>query len=97
MDSVLYGVELELLVRPKLEDKDIVNLFKSKNWKFERLLDRKERTDNSRILRELLAEVLAKNGVPAHLTRRTYDKWIVDRDGSIFEPSEEDGFKPFCT
>lgn len=96
MDSLSYGIELELLVCPKLED-NAVELFKKKNWKFGKVLDRKERMNNNRILREILAEQLADDGIPAHLNRRDYNKWIVDRDGSIFEPSEKDGFKPFCT
>lgn len=57
-------------MRPKPEDEDAVDLFKRKNWKFGMLLDQKERIDNNRILREILAAKLTKKGVPAHLARR---------------------------
>lgn len=53
MGSISYGVELELLVRPRLEDEDVVKLFESCNWMFGKLLDRKERTNNNRILHYL--------------------------------------------
>lgn len=96
MISLSFGVELELLVRPKLEHEGVVELFRSDHWKFGKPLDRKERTNNSLILREILAKQLTEGGIPAHLTRRAYSQWIVDWDGRLFEPPEEGGFKPFC-
>lgn len=36
-----------------------------------------------------MAEELVQHGIPAYLTRRDHTIWIIDRDGSIFEPSEE--------
>lgn len=96
MNSLSYGVELELLVLPRLENEENADLFREKNWNFDKSIDRQERRKNSTILRQILAEEMMSEHVPAHLTRRAYDKWIVDRDGSIFEPRDKDGVRSFC-
>ena len=96
MDYLAYGAELELLVRPKLEKEETATLFREKNWNPEKSLVGRERVKNSTILRQILAEELMGNEIPATLTDRTYEQWIVDRDGSILEPRDEDGGKSFC-
>lgn len=89
------GVKLELLVQPRLEDNEIAELLRSKNWKFGKPLSRKGRAENNGVLREILVEEMVKNGIVAHLTRCTYNKRIVDRfvlddDHSGDEPNDNE-------
>jgi hypothetical protein len=91
-----FGVEIETLVRPKFEEEQVKNIFKRMGWNFARILStNRDLRNNLNILREVVVEKLLEENIPAHLKRRDYSKWIVDRDGSIFEERDEDGFKPF--
>ena len=82
MGSLSYGAEFSWSDQDWKNEK-FVTFFKRKSWKVGKLLHRKDRTAKIHLFREILAEELVNAGVPAHLTRRAYRKWIIDRDGSI--------------
>jgi hypothetical protein len=96
MEDVTFGVEIEILARPRVEYPAIRRAFEKANWDFSRSLDKKTHRLNSKIFEEFIVESLCRRDIAAHCERRNYNKWIVGRDGSIVEPKEEDGFKEYC-
>jgi hypothetical protein len=96
MESLTFGVEIEILARPRVELLEVREELEEANWDFTKALDRKVRRINAKILEEFIAKKLRSYNIPAHLVRRDYSKWIVGRDGSIAEPKEEDGSKKYC-
>ena len=95
MEGITFGIEIETLVRPKLEDADIAQKFRSARWNDEEVLSLKEQRSNIEILQSLLVGELSRAGYPAHTKTQSYEKCTVDRDASIREPVEKDGSRRF--
>ncbi|KAI8943371.1 hypothetical protein NX059_001385 [Plenodomus lindquistii] len=96
MIELTFGVEIETLVRPKLEISEINTTFQEAGWNFSPKLSQPERNANSRVLRQYICDRLVDADFPAHLNRRDYREWIMDRDGTIVEEAMEDKSRPFC-
>lgn len=95
MEGIAFGIEIETLVRPKLEDADIAQKFRSARWNDEEVLSLKEQRSNIEMLQSLLVGELSRAGYPAHTKTQSYEKWTVDRDASIREHVEKDGSRRF--
>ncbi|MCJ1348135.1 hypothetical protein MMC31_006366 [Peltigera leucophlebia] len=93
--AITFGVEIEILVRPRLVREDIAQEFARRGWNNEQSLSSKERRANIMLLRQILASKLSDAGIPAHTEKQSYQKWTVDCDASIVEPVEADGSRPF--
>lgn len=66
MQEITFGIEIETLVRPKLEDSGDAQKLHSKEWNDEKVLSAKERRINIEILRYILVEELSRESYPAH-------------------------------
>lgn len=97
MEGITFGVEIEVLVRPKLEEADIAQELKAEGWIKKPLLSNRDRRTNIEPLRQFLVRTLSEVGIPAHTKKQTYEKWTVDRDASIAEPEDPNGLRPFGT
>lgn len=97
MGSITFGVEIEVLVRPKLEEADIAEALEAEGWIKEPLLSNRDRRINIEILRQFFVRNLLEAGIPAPTKKQSYEKWTVDRDASIAEPEDANGLRPFGT
>ena len=97
MGSITFGVEIEVLVRLKLEEVDIAQALEAEGWIKKPLLSNRDRRINIEILRQFLVRNLSKAGIPAHTKKQSYEKWTVDRDASIAEPEDANGLRSFGT
>lgn len=95
MEGVTFGVEIEVLVRPKLENADIAQELEVNGWIGKPLLSNRDRRTNIELLRQFLVRNLSQAGIPAHTKKQSYEKWTVDRDASIAEPEDANGLRPF--
>lgn len=46
MESITFGVEIEILVRPKLDEADLAQEFEAEGWNKEQSLSNRERRTN---------------------------------------------------
>lgn len=95
MEEITFGVEIEVPVRPKLEEADIAQELEAEGWIKKPLLSNRDRRTNIELLRQFLVRNLSEAGIPAHTKKQSYEKWTVDRDASIAEPEDANGLRPF--
>lgn len=95
MEGITFGVEIEILVRPKLEKADFAQELDAEGWIRKPLLSNRERRTNIERLRQILARNLTAAGIPTHTKKQPHEKWTMDRDASIVEPEDANGLRPF--
>lgn len=73
MESITFGVEIEILVRPKLEEADLAQEFEAEGWNKEQSLSNRN-VEPTSLLRQILVSKHSPVGMLNHPKNQSYER-----------------------